>query len=93
MLKQDVQQLARKRELVASEAHLLQFEHRVRQKDVVVQIRVQMRAAILVGGQQAAVAPQTAADEIERPARGLGEILSGQDPGSNRHSADHQAVP
>ena len=60
VLQHDVEQGRGEGQLVGAQAHLLQLQHRVGEIDVVVQIGIQMRAAVLVGGQQPAVAPERA---------------------------------
>jgi hypothetical protein len=52
-----------------AEARLQHLEERGEQERVVVEVGVEVRAAVLVGREQLAVLPQRAADELERAAR------------------------
>src|SRR5579863_7888108 len=52
-----------------------------------------MRAAVVVGGEQPAVAPERMAHEVECPPRGLRELVAAERPRRNRHAANHQAIP
>ncbi len=52
-----------------------------------------MRATIHAGRQQFAVAPQRAADEIERAAGAVQQIIARQRARRHRHAANHESVP
>src|SRR6185295_9249065 len=63
------------------------------EEGVVVEIGVEMRASVLVGREQPAIAPQLAAHEIEGAARGVDPVLSAEDAPGVRHAADGERVP
>src|SRR6185437_11581583 len=60
------QQLAGELQLIRTEANLLQLQDGIGEERVVVEIRVQLRATVVVSGQEPAVAPEYAAHEVER---------------------------
>src|ERR1700716_53204 len=87
------QQLPRKFQLLRREAQLLQLEHGIGEIYVIIEACRQERAAIQRGREQAPVAPQRAADEIERTGGGVLQIIARQSARRDRHAADHQRVP
>ena len=60
---------------------------------MIVEIGVQVRAAVLVCREQTPLLPQRAADEIDGMSRGVGEIRPMQHAGGDRESADRERVP
>ena len=92
-LQHDIEELSCEAQLIGAEAHLLQLEDRVGEVHVVVQVRIQMGAALHGGCQQPAIPPQGGADEIEGARRGCRQLLAGQGPRRYRHAADHERVP
>ncbi len=74
MREQRVDELAREVEVAAAPAALQQLEQAVREERVVVEIRREPRAAVLVRGLEAAAAPELGADEIHGARRGFGEV-------------------
>jgi hypothetical protein len=66
VLQHHLDELLRKLELLAAETQLLELEHRIGEKHVVVEVGVEVRTALHVCGQQPPVAPEPRADEIER---------------------------
>ena len=57
MREQHLEELLRERELISVKAQLLKLENGVRKIGIVIQIRIQVRAPVLVGREQAAVTP------------------------------------
>ena len=80
-------------EVAITPASLQQLEQRIGEKRIVVEIGIQMRAAVLVRCEQPPLLPQRAVDEIDGVSRGVGEIRTMQDAGGDRESADHERVP
>ena len=52
-----------------------------------------MPAPVLGGGEQPAVAPQRAADEVDRRRGSVGQVGTAQHPGRNRQPLDHERIP
>ena len=65
----------------------------IRQIDVIIEVGVEMRAPVHVGRQQSPVAPQVAADEVERARGGGCELRARQRARGDRQAADHERVP
>ena len=59
-----VQQLPGELQLLGSEADLLQLQDAIGEERVVIEIRIQMRPAVFVSGEEPAVAPERPAYEI-----------------------------
>ena len=87
------QQVAGESQLIGTESDLLQLQDGIGEVYVIVEIRVQMRAAVVVGRKQPAFAPQRAAHELERPPGGIRQIITAERPRRHGQTADHQAVP
>ena len=73
-LEQRVGELARELEVAVAPAVLKQLEHAGREQRVVVQIRREARAPVLVHGLEPAVVQEPRADEVERARRGFGIV-------------------
>src|SRR5580698_458179 len=93
MFEEHLHEIAGKVELVGTKAQLRELENRIDQVGVVIEVRVQMRAAVLVGRKQPAVAPQSIANEIEGARGGECEILAPEGARRDREVADHERIP
>ena len=93
MREQRVDELAREVEVAAAPAALQQLEQAVREERVVVEIRREARAAVLVRRLEAAAAPELGADEIHGARRGVGEVGACERARGAREPRDHQSVP
>src|SRR6185437_9566186 len=88
-----VQQFAGELQLIGAEANLLQLQDGIREECVVIEICVQMCAAVIVGREEPAIAPERTADEPERALRGRRQVVAAERPRCDGHASDHQAVP
>ncbi len=80
-------------EVLRTPAGLQQFERRVEQERVVVEVGVEARAPILPGRQQPVVDDEPVADEVHAGGCRIGEFRSLQPDGGDRQPANHQRVP
>ena len=93
LIEQHVCQLARECQVAAAPTGLQQLQQGIRQEGVVIEIRGQVRAAILVSREQAAVAPQIVMHEVNGGAGGHGQLRPPQHARRNRQSLDHERIP
>ena len=75
------------------ELRLEEFDERVDEERVVVEVRIEVGAAVLIGCEKAAVLPHGCMDEVERAARGGDPLIVAEHPAGARHAADHERVP
>ena len=66
LIEQHLRKIARPRDVAGAQIVLHELDQRIEQKSVIVEIGVQMRAAVLAGCQQTAVAPERCAQKIRR---------------------------
>ena len=83
-VQQRIREGARELEVAAAPARLQQLEQRLAEKRVIVEIRLQVGAPILVAGEQSTAAPQGAMDEIDCAGRGLREVRPVEQRGRRR---------
>ena len=69
LIEQSLGERAGERQIVRTKLTLHQFEQRIEQKRVIVEIGIEMCLAVLVRGEQAAFLPESVADEIQRVSR------------------------
>ena len=89
---QHIGQLPRELQIAAAPAGLQQLEQGVGKKRVVIEIGRQMRAAVLIGRQQSAVAPQPAVHEVNGGDRRIGQIGPVEHPCRYCERFDHESV-
>ena len=75
------------------EVGLQVFDQRIDEERVVVEIRIQVRAAVLVGGKQPSVLPHRVVDESQRPPRRVDPFAFFQYAAGAGHAAHHERIP
>ncbi len=80
-------------EVSRAPARLQELKQTIQQKNVIVEVGVEMRTAVLGHGQEASVAPKLGAQKIECPLGGAHELAARKQTPASRHASDHQTVP
>jgi len=92
-VQQRIREGARELEVAAAPARLQEFDERLAEKRVIVEIRLQVGAPILVAGEQSTTVPQGAMNEIDCAGRGLREVRPVEEPGRDGQSLDGEGIP
>src|SRR4029079_6787472 len=98
-LEEGVRELAREKEILLAKARLHELEEGFQQQRVIVEVGVQVRHAVLVGGEQAPAprallrVPQRGPQEIDRTARELEPARLAERARGARESLHHHRVP
>ncbi len=93
LVEQHLGQIRCETEQVRVEIRLHQLDQRKNQVRVIVEIRVEMRAPVLRGGEQTLVPPHLVADESERLLRRLQPVVAAEHRRRARHPGNHERVP
>ena len=93
LLKEHIGKRARKFKVRPRELGLHELEQRSGQERVIVEIGIEVRAAVLVGRKQPAALPHARTNEIERTPGGRDPILATEYPAGVRHAADRKRIP
>ena len=80
-------------ERIGTELGLHHIEQRGQQKSVVIEIGVEMGAAVLAGSEQALVTPHRRTNKRQGPARRSQPVGAAEHARGARHAGDHQRVP